>query len=35
LRQDPYAKHQVWDLDRVQIWAFKTALRKPLEGAAL
>ncbi|TGO35711.1 hypothetical protein BHYA_0149g00240 [Botrytis hyacinthi] len=32
LRQDEYTKSGVWDWDRVQIYGFKTALRKGLEG---
>ncbi|KAI6251675.1 hypothetical protein MCOR07_008742 [Pyricularia oryzae] len=29
LKADPYAKEGVWDLDKVQMWPFKCAFRKP------
>ncbi|TVY13953.1 Fusaric acid biosynthesis protein 2 [Lachnellula arida] len=32
LRQDAYTKTGVWDWDKVQIYAFKTALRRELVG---
>ncbi|KAF7899594.1 hypothetical protein EAF00_003930 [Botryotinia globosa] len=32
LRQVEYTKSGVWDWDKVQIYGFKTALRKGLEG---
>ena len=30
LSEDEYAKNGVWDLDKVQIWPFRSALRKAL-----
>jgi len=32
LKQDAYTKNGVWDWQKVQIYAFKTALRRALEG---
>lgn len=32
LRADEYTKSGVWDMEKVQIFPFKTALRKGLEG---
>jgi len=32
LREDPYAKEGVWDVDNAQMWPLKCAFRIPVKG---
>ena len=34
IKKDIYAESEVWDLSKIQIWPFRSAIRKGLHGGA-
>jgi uncharacterized protein len=34
IKNDIYTKSEVWDLSKIQIWPFRSAIRKGLQGGA-
>jgi hypothetical protein len=34
IKRDIYTKSEVWDLSKIQIWPFRSAIRKGLHGGA-
>jgi len=34
IKKDIYAESEVWDLSKIQIWPFRSAIRKGLYGGA-